>query len=130
MDAIGSYYAGAKYLIMIDGKERKIKKKDEHIYILNSPYYNQTLTLHKLTKLYANFRSLLTHNLALPPNHFLIMDEPMAPLLKYDQNNQSPFLNVTAFYRLTESAAEKFLPVIADIIATSKNASNISKKTF
>lgn len=40
--------------------------------MLNSDYYQQSLSGETIKRLYANFRDLLVHNAALAPEHILI----------------------------------------------------------
>ncbi|GAH45059.1 unnamed protein product [marine sediment metagenome] len=76
IDCIGSVFAGNKnFKIQIDGQQREIKTTSQHIYILNSKYFNFDLAQIDLDNIYNNVRSTLTHNSLIPDGYHLQIGE-------------------------------------------------------
>jgi len=130
-DTIGSYYENSSYSVIVGGKSKKIGSDYKHFYIFNSSeYYGQDFTENEIKKLYDNFRSVLNHNLALPPNHTLYIGEQTDPLLKYDRNKHEPWISLAAFIKFSKNVVERFLKEIDLVVPNSKQTENISKKVF
>lgn len=72
IDCLGSVFAGNnKFSVIIDGKNRPIRNASQHIYILNSRYFNLDLSQIDLDNIYKNIKSTLTHNSLLPEGNIL-----------------------------------------------------------
>lgn len=74
IDSIGSYFRKDGTLkIKVDSKDSTIDDDGwEHFKILNSKYFNQSLSENFIKALYSKFRSLLTHNSVLGKNAIMI----------------------------------------------------------
>jgi hypothetical protein len=98
IDTIGSYFRGNKELsLMIDGKPERIKKDAwEHFKILNSKYFNQTLSKDFMHKLYKEFRSLLTHNSVLGKYAIMVPSNRHSIFPTNSKDPQAFFLNTAA----------------------------------
>lgn len=126
-DIIGSFYKNdANFLIKIDRKDKKINSVDKtHFYILNSSYYGLNLSEHDIQKIYDNFRSTLTHNGSLPPNHWLNANPADE---SFSFKDGKPTVNLVPFLELSEQAVKKFLTNIKGL--TSNTYDNIEKKIW
>jgi hypothetical protein len=72
IDCLGSVFASdSKFTVPVEGRNRPIKRASQHIYILNSKYFNLDLSQVDLDNIYKNVRSTLTHNSLLPEGYFL-----------------------------------------------------------
>lgn len=112
VDTIGSFYRGGKnFHVLLDGKNEYITKTSHHFYILNSKYYSLNLSKEFIDKIYDNFRSPLTHNAALPPEHYL--DANPAPL-PFSEQNGKPVVHLIPFLEISKNAVVEFLKDISD----------------
>lgn len=94
VDTIGSYIIG--------GKTR------EHFNIFNNPdYYNLSLPEEDIDELYKNYRSLLTHNGALPLGRILAIGESSDGVIKKIRG--AIILNLIPFWNVSYYSVEKFL---------------------
>jgi len=120
VDAIGSYHRQLRsFKVLLDGSEREIVNDSfHHFFILNSDYYGQQLSEHVIRKLYENYRNLLLHNAALAIDHILFLGEPDGPA--FPVQNGKPHVNVSAFLRITQRAAGKFLSHTETIVPRSR----------
>lgn len=113
IDCIGSVFSGDQnFKIVIDGKERVIKDTSQHIYILNSKYFNLNLSQTDLDNIYKNVRSTLTHNSLLPEGYTLkIGDAEKNPfqIAINELDNRIYFINLIPLFKLTKSAVETFI---------------------
>jgi len=135
IDCLGSYFANnQKFTVSIDGKDRVIKNASQHIYILNSKYFNLDLSQIDLDNIYENVRSTLTHNSLLPEGYILQTGEnenlPFSIAInKLDKRIY--FINVIKLYEFTKEAIEKFMGNLdkGDIVFESSAIhSNVSKR--
>jgi len=134
-DTIGSFCEGNKsFKIKIDGKDKVINSNNfEHFYILNSKYYNQNLDEIAIKKIYQNFRSLLVHNLSLPPEHFLTIGHVWEELLGFvndPRGKKHPIINLLPFLRISGYAVSEFIKDIDLLVPASKQQKNIKAKIF
>jgi len=135
IDCLGSYFANnEKFTVIVDGRERTIKSTSQHIYILNSKYFNLDLSRIDLDNIYNNVRSTLTHNSMLPEGY----------ILQTGENENLPFniainefdkrlylINVIKLHEFTKRAVEEFMGDLdrGDIIFESSAIhSNVSKR--
>ncbi len=127
-DTIGSYHERREgFTVKIDGKERSIDTDGyQHLFILNSPLYNQDLTEAHIKKLYSNYRNLLLHNSALADNNFLFLGE--APGDPFHIENGTPHVNVAGFLRVSQAAVSAFLSRASAVVPGSHQESIIEKK--
>jgi hypothetical protein len=113
IDCIGSYFRNdPNFSVKIDDRDWIINKPNQHIYILNSKYFNLTLRQHDLDNIYNNVRSTLTHNSLLPEGYFLQVGEnedlPFnIALNEYDKIIY--FINVIKLFEFTKAAVEQFM---------------------
>jgi hypothetical protein len=114
-DTIGSYHRRrTDFKVQIDGVQKAIMKPSNHFFIFNSDYYNQQLGEGTIDKLHDNYRNLLVHNAALANGDMLFMGEPDGAAFPLEDGK--PQVNVSAFLRLTKSAAQKFLNRIDELV--------------
>lgn len=113
IDCLGSVLAGnSKVTVLIDGKNRDIKNTSQHIYILNSKYFNLDLSQIDLDCVYKNVRSTLTHNSILPEGYILQAGEKENLPFNIAINEcdmRIYFINVIKLYEFTKRAVEKFM---------------------
>lgn len=128
VDTIGSFYKGRSDLkIEISGKPMRITRDgDQHFYVLNSEYYGQSLDQRTIEKLYKNFRSLLVHNASLAPSHFLLNERKLPAL--FPTLDGKPSVNLFAFLKKSQEAANLFLDRLDKIVPGSHQAANINRK--
>ena len=114
-DAIGSYVIG--------GNTRK------HFDILvHKDYYNLNLKDEDIDLIYKNYRSLLTHNAALPYNFYLNIGKKNDSV--YQIKDGKPLINLLPFFLLTKKVLNKFLNEADKIISKSKTLKEIELKTI
>lgn len=136
VDAIGSYYRKNSTLkILVDSNPQTINADGwEHFKILNSKYFNQTLSTDFLKALYNKFRSSLTHNsvlgkdtLMFPSNESItnqnIGDAAFA-IGKDDKGNNVYMIFIKELYKLCKKAVEEFKKDIDAVVPTSKQGKN------
>lgn len=129
VDTIGSFHQGDEQLVIeLDGRKTTIKKDGyHHFFVLNSDYYNkQSLGEVAIKKLYSNFRSLLVHNAALAPDHFLVPNFESSdafPLV-----DGKPYVNIPAFLEVSKGAVRTFLDNLDDVVPGSHQDELIKKK--
>lgn len=132
IDSIGSYYRKNKeFKITIDGKPETINADGwEHFKILNSKYFNQSLSLDFIKKLYSHFRSKLTHNsilgdaaLMLPDNNSIkqLKGKNQAfAAIKNNNNKTIYFISIKELCQLCDSAVTEFIKDIDEVVPKSK----------
>jgi hypothetical protein len=135
VDAIGSFHRGDKSLaILIDGKARVIRNDaSDHFFILNSAYYSLALNGDILRKIHLNFRNILVHNLALPPEHLLqIGRDAQKPIeiLRDTAGKKYPVVRLKPFLSATQKAVEEFVKRFDSIVQTSRQNGVIHSKPF
>ncbi len=132
LDTIGSYHHGRKeFKVQIDGKEKSINNDGyQFFFVLNSPYYNQSLSEVYIKKLYDNYRCLLMHNGAMAFDHFLLSDPsiPQPFPIRNDGVRKVPLVNLYYFLAISQGAVSMFLNDIHQIVPGSKQAEIIKKK--
>jgi hypothetical protein len=127
IDVIGSFHRqDLKCIVNVDGKNTIIRKGGfQHFYILNSPYYGQSLGEQTIRKLYDNFRNSLFHNAALPPGNFLTKGPGDIP---FPIINGKPSINLIPFLALSKKAVDMFLNNLERIVPGSEQEALIYKK--
>jgi hypothetical protein len=135
IDCLGSYFANdPKFTVIIDKKERKIKNARQHIYILNSKYFNLNLSQIDLDNIYENVRSTLTHNSLLPEGYILQVGENEKIPFNIAVNEFDKriyFINVIRLFEITKKAIEEFISDLDKgdfVFDSSAIHSNISKR--
>jgi hypothetical protein len=113
IDCIGSVFAGNKnFKIIIDRKERYIKGTTQHIFILNSKYFNLDLSNLDLENIYNNVRSTLTHNSLLPEGYTLQIgtknSSPFSIAIN-EFNFRIYFINLVPLFNITKIAVQDFI---------------------
>lgn len=131
VDSIGSYFRKCPtFKININGKQTAINSEGyQHLFILNSSYFNLTLSEDFIKALYSKFRSCLTHNNVLGDYAVLMQNDLDIPT----EHKNKPFIELTnqkgeiahiivinKFYELVECAVEKFIIDIDKIVPFSK----------
>jgi hypothetical protein len=112
-DAIGSY--------VIRGKTRK------HFEIFNhKDYYDLNLSASELKLIYENYRCLLTHNAAMPPNTMLNIGKVGDSVLYI--KNGVPTVRVAPFLEITRSSLSEFLKNSDKIVNSSQQLIKILNK--
>lgn len=113
IDCIGSIFSGdVNFKIIVDDKEQHIKGTSQHIYILNSKYFNLNLTREDMDNLYNNVRSTLTHNSLLPEGYTLkIGDKEKEPfkIAINEFNEKIYFINVIPLLNTTKKAVDELI---------------------
>lgn len=108
IDCLGSVFAGDdRFSVSIDGKSRQIRRANEHIYILNSKYFNLDLGLIDLDNLYMNVRSTLVHNSLLPAGyHLQIGEDERLPfcVAVTESDERFYFVNLVRLYEAVHEA--------------------------
>lgn len=131
IDSIGSYFRKDKtFKIPIDNKQMTIDSDGwQHFKVLNSKYFNQTLSEKFIQEIYNRFRSCLTHNSVLGKNSMMIMDNQS---LNQGVSNQAFFIAKTAdgkviymisikeLWELCDNAINDFYKEIDKIVPASK----------
>ncbi len=132
VDTIGSYFRkNPDFKITIDGKEEIINAEGaEHFKILNSKYFNQTLSSEFIKKLYLNFRSRLTHNSILGDGTLMLPDNDSLPQLKgknlafiletSTDGAQAYIISLKELLGLCDSAITLFKNDIDDVVPNSR----------
>jgi len=135
IDCLGSYFANnLKFTVTIDKKEKPIKKPTDHIYILNSKYFNLDLSQIDLDNIYKNVRSTLTHNSLLPAGYRLQIGENESLPFNIGENmveRRVYYINVIRLFEVTKKAVEMFMDDLDKGIYnfnSSAIASNVSKR--
>lgn len=136
IDTIGSYYRKSQTLkVLIDGKQQTINADGwEHFKILNSKYFNQTLSTSFLKSLYNKFRSSLTHNSVLGKDSLMILDNNSIrsmtgrnqefALVKDNAGNDVHLIFMKELCNLCEIAVTEFKKDIDAIVPSSKQGKN------
>jgi len=127
-DTIGSFHRGLGTPTIKVGPKTTTISKDgfQHFYILNSEYYGQSLDEPTIKGLYDNFRSLLAHNAAVAPAHFLVNWPHKAE--PFPMVNSRPGVNVSSFLAVSRKAIRLFLAQLDQLLPTSQQARNIGLK--
>lgn len=132
IDTIGSYYRkNTTFQVEVDSKMQSINADGwEHFKILNSKYFNQTLSSDFLKALYSKFRSSLTHNSVLGKDSVMIPSNTTVPdlqlkdtafLLQKNQGGDTLYLIfIKELCELCEKAVEGFKQDIDNVVPTSK----------
>jgi hypothetical protein len=112
-DCLGSVFAGDnKFTVPVDGKNRPIRNASQHIYILNSKYFNLDLSQIDLDNIYKNVRSTLTHNSLLPEGYILQTgDKENLPfnVAINELNRRIYFINVIKLHEFVQRAVQEFI---------------------
>jgi hypothetical protein len=93
-------------------KSRYIRNASQHIYILNSKYFNLDISRIDLDNIYKNVRSTLTHNSLLPEGYILQIgeNENLPFNIAINELDKSIyFINVIKLYEFTKRAVEEFM---------------------
>ena len=135
VDSIGSYFRKDKaFKVNLNGKLTSINSDGyQHLFILNSKYFNQSLSEEYIKVLYAKFRSYLTHNNVLGKNAIMMLNDNDLPT---EQKNKAFIEGVNSktgdkvfiivmnrFYELVENGVKQFL-IDADTIVPSSKQGN------
>lgn len=128
VDTIGSFHRGdKKFNIQVDGKPVTIQQQGfQHLYVLNSEYYRQSLSEAAIRKLYANFRDLLIHNASIAPEHLLISDPTLSAAFPVVDGRQR--VNIDGFLGISSAAVKLFLKRVPSLVPSSVQEANIQKK--
>ncbi|MBI3249050.1 MAG: hypothetical protein HYZ50_21310 [Deltaproteobacteria bacterium] len=134
-DCLGSYFANdPNFTVNVDGKEWKIKQASQHIYILNSKYFNLDLSRIDLDNIYKNVRSVLIHNSLLPEGYLLQVgenEELPFNIAVNEFDNRIYFINVIKLFEITKKAVEEFMDDLDKgdfVFDSSAIHSNVSKR--
>jgi len=108
---IGSYHKGdGSFTVEIDGASYKIDGDEAECYrVLNSTYFNQSLTLKEIERVYDFYKCLSVHDPARPKPHFLAIGTPIDPMFSRDKKGEITVINLVAFYNLCVKAVSEFL---------------------
>ncbi len=131
VDTIGSFHRGNNsFSIVVDQKPRIIKAAGfQHYFILNSEYYGQTLTEKDIQRIYDYYRSLLVHNAALAPDHFLDIGLPTdPPFAKRPGSNHIDYVNLRPFLDISHGGVSRFLKEAPTLVPVSNQGKGIAKK--
>lgn len=110
IDCIGSVFSrNNDFKIIIEGKARVINNTSQHIYILNSKYFNLDLSQIDLENIYTNIRGALTHNSIMPEGYSLQIGEnenlPFNIAIN-ELGKRIYFVNLIPLLNLTRKAVE------------------------
>ncbi len=113
IDCLGSVFAGdTKFSVPIDGKNRLIRNASQHIYILNSKYFNLDVSQIDLDNIYKNVRSTLIHNSLLPAGYVLQPGEnenlPFNVAIN-ELDGRIYFINVIKLHEFVHRAVQQFV---------------------
>lgn len=127
-DAIGSFHrANKSFSALVDGKTVMIRQKGfQHFYVLNSDYYQQSLSGVAIKRLYENFRNLLVHNAALASEHILISLPKLPEAFPTMDGRQ--LVNIDGFLRISGVALDLFLKRLPTVVPGSSQDETICKK--
>ena len=113
IDCIGSMFKNHKsFKVSIDGKPTKIKTTNQHIYILNSKYFNLNLARIDLKNIHDNVRSPITHNSVLPVGYMLAIGNESVPPFKIgiqDTGRRIYIIHHKPLLAITKKAVELFI---------------------
>jgi hypothetical protein len=114
IDCIGSIFRGnSKFKIPIDGKDKSITNATDHIFILNSKYFNLQLTESQLRNIYNNIRSPLTHNSLLPKGYIIDLGDEkdnMPFKIQADKSeNLYHIVYLIPLFKITSKATHEFI---------------------
>lgn len=138
IDSIGSYFRKNDAIeILIDSKKDKINAAGwEHFKILNSKYFNQTLSAEFMKKLYNKFRSCLTHNSVLGSETLMIPDNKLIKpqvqdmafcITKDNSGNTVHVISIKELWDLCFKAVELFKNDIDTVVPNSKQGKGFQK---
>lgn len=124
-DALGFYFRrSTTFTVQVDGKSCSIDGEGfKHFLVLNSAFYQQTLTEPQLKALYECYRCPLSHNSSLVPG--VVIEKGVrgdgSPVFYPHpiDDNSIVCVNLTGFLDLTESAVSKFLRDADQIVSGS-----------
>jgi hypothetical protein len=128
VDTIGSFYRGkADFKVSIDGREVAIRKDGfQHFFVLNSPYYEQSLSKAAIEKIYGVFRNELLHNAALAPGYALVsLPQNHEPFPVVDGGQR---VNIDAFLEISKKAVTLFLQNILEVVPGSQQEKLVQEK--
>jgi predicted nucleotidyltransferase len=130
VDTLGSYYRGNQnFSVTVDGAPRSIDGDGyKHFFILNSPYYDQTLTEREIKAIYDYFRNPLTHNGAIGPGVLLNKGAVDDPVFYPDPKKVIECVNVVGLLAHTERAVAQFLQVADQVLPGSHQAATHAEK--
>jgi hypothetical protein len=134
IDCLGSYFANdPKFSVKIDGKDWRIKSSGQHIYILNSKYFDLDLSQIDLDNIYHNVRSTLTHNSMLPEGYSLQVgeNEKLPFNIALNENDKRIyFINIIRLFEVTNTAINNFMDDLemGDFIFESSDTHSIVSK--
>jgi hypothetical protein len=135
IDSIGSYYRKNKdFKVIIDHEKYSIDGEGwEHFKILNSKYFNQSLSLTFIKTLYQKYRNYVIHNSVLGRNAIMVMDEINPKHSSYqsstfatsnnDLGEQVYIISIVGLLKLCEFAIAEFIRDIDTIVPNSKQGS-------
>lgn len=134
VDALGSFHrANQKFNILIDGKNTIIRKKEDHFIILNSKYYQLSLSKKEVALLQNNYRHPLAHNSLLMPDSMLDIGDGKTSPFEFIKvagskvpGRSMPFVHLKPFLALSKIAVERFLHDAEDIISNSKQVAEMT----
>ncbi len=127
IDALGSYHRQKPgFEVSIDGKSTAIRSAAQHIYILNSEYFELDLSRDRLDETYDKCRSTLTHNAALPPGVGLRLCISNRPAI-FDESGYL-WINVGILHRACAQGVNRFLGTIETIVPASHAAKEVQLK--
>lgn len=113
IDCLGSIFLHNNlFKVIVDGKERNITNTAQHIYILNSKYFNLDLSQIDLENIYQNVRSTLTHNSLLPEGYYLQIGESENQPFKIaisENGERIYFVNLIPLNIMTKKAVQLML---------------------
>jgi hypothetical protein len=115
VDAIGSYEIG--------GNTKK------HFDILNhAEYYNLHLDQEIIDKIYENYRCILTHNAAMPSDHFMDIGSEDSPV--FELREGKPFISLCPFAMKSKDAVAKFFQKFGSVAPHSEKVQTILAKKW
>lgn len=137
IDSIGSYFRkNPLFKKRIDFKDMTIDSDGwQHFKVLNSKYFNQTLSQDFIKALYSKFRSCLTHNSVLGKNSMMIMDNESLNqgvsgqaffTGKTSDGNDVYVISIKELWELCKIAIDEFSRDIDTVVPNSKQGKNFN----
>ncbi|MFI5372033.1 MAG: hypothetical protein ACHQ52_10785 [Candidatus Eisenbacteria bacterium] len=124
--SIGSYLEGTS--VPIERKQVTISGFAQHVYALNSKYFNLGYQKKLLDAIYQRCRSPLVHNAAIAPAVVLVPDIHPSRIVFLEDANEYLQVSVGGLLRACEAAVPRFLKDSDELVRQSRVASNLAAK--
>jgi hypothetical protein len=132
VDIIGSHLRKRQgidpYTVTVDGGTQPIKKTAHHFRVLNSPYFDLTLSAAEIERLYDLSRCPLTHNALLGRGVRLSVNQSIPDGIEFRDGIAN--ISLPDFLSRCEQAVERFLGDAEKIVAESAAVDELQKESY